>query len=151
MPDVRTTARAVIIHDRKILLLQKDYGELGVRFALPGGGQEPHESLHQALQRECLEEIDTRVEIGPLLHVADYFKLRDSQPPTRRHLLELLFNCALPEGYRPHNGSHPDKHQVDVIWAELARLPHLPLYPPYLVDCLTRLADPGRPVYLGSV
>lgn len=150
IPDIRPTVRAVIVQRQRILLLRKDYGEPGERFALPGGGQEPGETLHESLQRECQEEIATRVEIGPMLHAADFFKLRDTEPPTRRHLLELLFRCQVPADYIPRNGYHPDKHQVDVIWAELSQVPDMPLFPPYLVECIARLNEPQRPFYLGG-
>lgn len=151
IPDIRTTARAIFIRGQHILLLRKDYGEYGERFALPGGGQEPGETLHQALQRECEEEIGSRVSIGPLLHVADFFKLRETDPPTVRHVLDMLFHCEVPEDYIPHNGPHPDKHQVEVVWAELARLPDMPLFPPYLPACIARLDDQAQAVYLGRV
>jgi 8-oxo-dGTP diphosphatase len=149
IPYIRPTVRAIIVQRQRILLLRKDYGELGERFALPGGGQEAGETLHESLQRECEEEIDTRVEIGPMLHAVDFFKLRETDPPTRRHLLELLFRCEVPADYVPRIGRHPDKHQVDVIWAELAQLPNMPLFPPYLPECIAHLDEPQRPFYLG--
>jgi len=151
VPDIRPTARAIILRQQRILLLRKDYGALGQRYALPGGAQEPGETLHEALQRECEEEIGTQVEIGAMLHAADFFKLRDTRPATRRHLLELLFSCDVPADYRPRNGHRPDKHQVEVIWADLAGLAQLPLFPAYLADCIRRLGDPLQPVYLGRV
>ena len=151
IPDIRPTARAVILQQQRILLLRKLGEPIGERFALPGGAQEPGETVHQALQRECEEEIGTRVQIGELLHLADFFKLRDSQPPTRRHLLEMLFRCQVPDDYQPRNGHRPDKHQVEVIWADLAELPRLALFPPYLGECIARLDEPQRPFYLGEV
>lgn len=149
IPDIRPTARAIIIRQGRILLLRKEYADHGERFALPGGAQEPGESLHQALQRECEEEIGTRVEIGPLLHVADFFKQRETEPPTRRHLLEMLFGCQVPSGYLPCNGHRPDKHQVAVLWADLAAVPDMPVFPPYLRACLAGLDEPDRSLYLG--
>lgn len=148
-PGIRPTARAIIRREQQILLLRKDYGASDQRYALPGGGQETGETLQQALQRECFEEIGTHVEIVRMLHVADHFKPRDTQPLTHRHLLELLFECRVPEGYQPHNGAHPDKHQVEVVWADLETLSQLPLFPPYLIDCIVQLDHPDRPYYLG--
>ncbi len=151
VPDIRPTARAIILHQQQILRQRKDYGESGERFALPGGGQQPGETLHQALLRECEEEIGTCISIGPMLHAADFFKLRETRPPTRRHVLDLLFLCQVPADYVPHNGHHPDKHQVEVIWAKLAQLQQLPLFPAYLAECIARMDEPGRPLYLGRV
>ena len=147
---IRPTARAIIVRQRRILLLRKDYGELGERYALPGGAPETGETLHHPLQRECAEEIGTAVKIGPMLHAADFFKLKATEPPTRRHLLELLFRCEVPDHYQPRNGPHPDKHQVAVLWADISSLAHLPMSPAYLRDCILHL-DAAGPVYLGKV
>ena len=132
-------------------MLRKEGYPDGTRYALPGGAQEPGETLHQALLRECEEEIATPVVIGELLHIADHFKLRDSEPPTRRHVLEMLFRCEVPQGYKPQNGHRPDKHQVAVQWLPLEDLPSSPLYPPYLSQWIKILDEPHRPVYLGEV
>src|SRR5210317_493790 len=96
IPGIRNAARALIIRQDRILLLRKEGGGRGERYALPGGAQDPGENLRDALNRECEEEIGTAVDIGELLHVAEFFKLRDTQPPTRRHLVEFLFRCAVP-------------------------------------------------------
>jgi 8-oxo-dGTP diphosphatase len=152
VPPIRNTARALILQDNNILLLRKDgYEEQGERFALPGGGQDLGETLEQALYRECLEEIGTRVEIRHLFCVADCFKPRDTPPGSTRHLVEFLFACTVPADYVPINGHHPDKHQVEVVWARLDELASMPLYPrslgPYLMDSRER----SGPVYLGTI
>jgi ADP-ribose pyrophosphatase YjhB (NUDIX family) len=67
VPPIRNTARALILQDNNILLLRKDGYEQGERFALPGGGQDLGETLEQALHRECLEEIGSRIEIHRLV------------------------------------------------------------------------------------
>ncbi len=146
--EIRNAARALIVRQEKILLLRKEGGGRGERFALPGGAQDPGETLKQALDRECMEEIGTSVDIGNLIHVVDFFKLRDTQPPTRRHLVEFLFQCTIPDDYSPHNGHRPDKHQVDVVWADLGTLTRLPLFPQYLSTCIPH--DVNRAPYLGA-
>lgn len=149
LPPIRNTPRAVIINDGKILLLRKDGDDKGERFGLPGGAQELGESLHEALIRECSEEIDSEVTIGELVYVAEFFKIKDTLPPTRRHLTEFLFLCSLPENYVPRNGDNPDKHQVDVVWRDLERLSSLVLFPHYLGDALTTIQT-QKPAYLGT-
>jgi len=151
LPVIRNAARALIVQDGRILLLRKQGYADGERFALPGGGQDPGETLRQALQRECQEEIGTRVVIHDLLHVADYFKPRDTDPPSTRHMVEFLFRCEVPGSYTPVNGEHPDKHQVEVVWATLDLLPDMPLFPRSLAVFLgRRFADPAN-IYLGVV
>ncbi|MCU7959860.1 MAG: NUDIX domain-containing protein [gamma proteobacterium symbiont of Bathyaustriella thionipta] len=150
IPGIRNTARALIIHQEKILLLRKAGGERGERYALPGGAQETGETLEEALQRECLEEIATRVNIHGLRHVSDFFKIKDTQPPSRRHLLEFLFRCSVSDDYIPRNGHHPDKHQVEVLWVELQQARQLPLYPQYLTSCIEADDTQHKTIYLGS-
>ena len=89
-PTIRNAARALIVRNDHILLLRKQGGDKGERFALPGGAQDPGETLQDALNRECLEEIDTRVQIHDLVGVADYFKPRATLPPSTRHVVEFL-------------------------------------------------------------
>jgi len=83
IPPIRNAARALIVRRSHVLLLRKAGGGSGERYALPGGGQDLGETLQQALVRECQEEIGTTVAVGGLLHVAEFFKLRDTQPATR--------------------------------------------------------------------
>lgn len=149
LPNIRNTARAVIVRDRKILLLSKVGEPRGEWYALPGGGQEVGESLTEALERECIEEIGSAVDIGALVHVAEFCKQRASDPPSTRHLVEFLFLCHVPADYRPHNGPKPDKHQVGVVWVDLLDLGACRLYPHYLSDCLPAVADDRRACYLG--
>ena len=150
-PGIRNAARAVILRDESILLLRKNGGRGGERFALPGGAQDLGETLEQALNRECEEEIGSVVEIIDLLHVADYFKARDTDPPSTHHLVEFLFHCRIPEGYTPRNGHHPDKHQVEVLWAPLAGLEEMNLLPRSLAGHLGRLEAADRNVYLRTI
>ena len=150
-PDtaIRNGARAVIVRDGKILLLRKKDEVKGERFALPGGSQEEGETLQQALSRECLEEIGTDVVIRDLLHVADYFKPRQTVPPRKRQIVEFLFSCDVPEDYRAQNGHRPDKHQVEVVWTPLTELAGIPLLPRWLASGLGE-TRPTR-VYLGTI
>jgi 8-oxo-dGTP diphosphatase len=148
---IRNAARALIRQEDNILLLRKDGYEGGERFALPGGGQDLGETLEQALYRECMEEIGTRVEIRDLVYVADTFKPRDTSPGSTRHLVEFLFACTVPDDYAPVNGHHPDKHQVEVVWARLDALADMPLYPRSLAPYLTDSRESTGSVYLGTI
>jgi ADP-ribose pyrophosphatase YjhB (NUDIX family) len=151
LPVIRNAARALIVRDDRILLLRKQGYSDGERFALPGGGQDPGETLRQALLRECQEEIGTRVLIHELIHVADYFKPRDTDPPSTRHLVEFLFRCEVQDTYTPMNGEHPDKHQVEVVWVQLDALPDMPLYPRSLAVFLGRRLAAATDVYMGVI
>ena len=141
LPTIRNAVRAVIIKDEQLLLLRKEYEDGSELYALPGGGQDTGETLEAALKRECLEEIGCDVELHELLQIADYFKPRATQPPSRRHLVEFLFRCSVAADYSAGNGPHPDRHQVDVIWVAIGDLHRLPMMPASLANVVGTLCE----------
>lgn len=81
----RLSSHAVITDaDDNVLLLKANYGNFD--FGLPGGGLEPGETIHQALQRECLEELGVGVNCLYLSGVY-YHSAFDSQA--------FIFRCDL--------------------------------------------------------
>lgn len=61
----RLSAHAVITDPAgRVLLLKANYGDRA--WGLPGGGLEPGETVHEALLRECREEIGCEVAVGHL-------------------------------------------------------------------------------------
>ncbi|MCG8517680.1 NUDIX domain-containing protein [Marinobacter sp. CA1] len=151
-PEIRNTARALIVRQERVLLLRKFSEERGEYFALPGGGQETGETLEQTIARECREEIGTEVALRDLIWVADYFRCRSTQ----RHLIEMVFLCEVPEHYSPHNGHHPDKHQQEVVWLHRDELASHRLSEPYLAEAVAEILRPDSqspdptPTYLGA-
>ena len=144
LDTIRNAVRAVIIRDGKLLVLKKTDGS----YTLPGGAHDLGETLEQGLQRECLEEIGTEVQINRLAYVGDYFKPKQSVPPSTRHQVEFLFDCSVSDDYIAHSGSHPDKRQVGVLWLPLDDLDNQLLYPVSLKECINKL-DKNAPVYIG--
>jgi len=149
IPGIRNAVRAVITQDDAVLLQLKIDDDGTERYALPGGAQEHGEHLTEALQRECEEEIGTRVEVIDLLYVGDYFKPRPTSPPTTRQLLEFLFACSVDPDYQPRNGPRPDKHQVDVVWVPFSQLAEINLVPGGYIELLRNQKLPR--VYVGQI
>jgi ADP-ribose pyrophosphatase YjhB (NUDIX family) len=149
IPGIRNAVRAVITQDDSVLLQRKIDDNGTERYALPGGAQEHGERLTEALQRECEEEIGTRVKVIDLLFVGDYFKPRETSPPTTRQLLEFLFICSVDAGYQPQNGPRPDKHQVEVVWVPFDSLDGINLVPAGYVELLRKQESPR--VYVGQI
>lgn len=94
----------------------KSKPERGDYLSLPGGKQDPGETLTECVIRECEEEIGATVVVGRLLHVAETFR---DKPRGRRHQLDVLFACHLPEDYLPQLGVHPDPSQIATAWVPL--------------------------------
>ena len=109
------------------------------------------QTLQQALVRECQEEIGTTVSVGKLLFVADFFKQRDSTPPSTRHVVEMMFQCTVPGDYTPTSGHHPDKHQTGVVWMPLGELERIVLYPASLGRHVTAALQGSIESYLGVI
>ena len=110
--DKRNAVRAFIVKNNKVFLLKKIYDPVNdpdtICYAFPGGGQDTGESLTDSLKRECIEEIDSDVFVGSLIHVVDVIKTRDTEPQTRRHLIEFFFECEVSNDYIPRNHKPAD-------------------------------------------
>jgi len=62
-------AGAVVVHDRRVLLVRNIRGVTKGRYLLPAGRVDPDELPDQAAAREAFEETNLRVEIAGLLGV----------------------------------------------------------------------------------
>ena len=71
MKSIRVSA-AVIHRDGKIFATQRGYGEYKGKWEFPGGKREEGESGEEALYREIIEELDSKVKIEKLICTTDY-------------------------------------------------------------------------------
>ena len=82
----RLSAHAVITDDEgRVLLLQATYGARA--WGLPGGALDHEETVHDALRRECLEELGVEVDI---LHLSGIYY----HAAPKSHA--FIFRCTLP-------------------------------------------------------
>lgn len=83
----RVGAHAVILDtENRVLQLKATYGDM--RWGLPGGAIDPGETVHEALLRECYEELG--VEINILFMTGIYYhKANQSQ--------SCIFRCEIPK------------------------------------------------------
>ena len=98
-------------------------GDIGNYYVLPGGGQEPGELLPGTLQRECLEELGAKVEVGALRFVQEYVGSNHlfKDVHGRMHFVNLYFACRLLEPVLTHP-LLPDAGQVGLEWLEIDKL-----------------------------
>ena len=85
MQNYQLTARAIIIHDWKILLVKHKWREY---FSLPGGKLENAEKIEEWLKRELIEELWVEWEIWELLFINE-FKFEDSEKRTIDFFLKV--------------------------------------------------------------
>lgn len=84
----RFSVHAVITNSEgKVLLLKSTYRDGS--WGLPGGGVEPGETIHQAIKRECSEELGLNIIINAFTGLY-YHKVFNAQVG--------IFRCELPSG-----------------------------------------------------
>ncbi len=66
---MKIAARAIIIHDNKILLVRHKNRDF---YALPGGKLNDEENITTAMQRELFEELGVKASVGKLLFVHEF-------------------------------------------------------------------------------
>ena len=82
---------AIIINGDKIFATQRGYGEWKDYWEFPGGKIEPGETPEDALRREILEELDTKIAVGDKITTVEY-----DYPEF--HLCMECFTAAVTEG-----------------------------------------------------
>ena len=141
--------QGLVVADGRVLVVEKRYPEGGA-FVLPGGGQNPGETLEDAVRRECLEETGLRVEVGELPHAREFVvaRHRPDDPERGLHAVNVIFACRVAEGAAPGAGTNPDPGQVRARWMGFAQLEAANFYPRALVPVIVGRAQ--APVYLGD-
>ena len=148
---IRNSVRALIVRKDQVLLLRKSGRNGDSRYALPGGGQDRGETLHECVFRECREEIAAKISIVGLAHVANAFKPLDAKMVSYRQQVEFIFHCEVPKNYKPRQGPKPDKNQVGVEWVSLRRLDKIDLRPRGMATLIRRAAAGKGPIYAGTL
>lgn len=147
----KNSAKAIIVDNGKILLLKKRYDDDQISYTLPGGTQEPGETLEQAVIREVFEEVAAKVSVSKLVNVYEHSRESRKEPGIIKHKIEFAFLCHLEQDYQPQMGTHPDPHQVAVAWIANDCLSELTLSPQRLSKILSGDLLSGPNIYLGTV
>lgn len=150
--SIRNAAKALILHDDKVLLNECYMPELGNYFTLPGGGQLPYETMESAVIRECLEE--TGYTVIPRACIALYEEIHESEEfrrkfPDYAHKIFHIFKCALSAEPRQPQ-TEKDACQIDCVWVDIGDVPAIPLLPECIREHFQKLAQAESPLYLGT-
>lgn len=150
--SIRSTAKAIIIDQEKVLLIKCCDKNNGEYYALPGGGQNLFETLHDAVVRECLEE--TGYTVYPVRLAALYEEICDDPEfretrPDSAHRMYHIFICHL-ENLGRQQPSETDDMQTGIDWIAVKELGHIRLLPPAVGENLLNLVNSDSPLFLGS-
>lgn len=89
----RIAARALILHQDRLLLVNAYPGARLQLWCAPGGGCEAGQSLPQNLAREVMEETGLTIAVGAPVLVNEFH-----DPETGFHQIDLFFRCTLVAG-----------------------------------------------------
>ena len=142
---IRTASRALLIQDGNVLAIKYQENDK-VFYALPGGGQDPGESLHRNLLRECQEELGIDVKIGELIFVREWLDAERNV-----HQIEFIFECSPYTKIEAVQSEIPDGCQIGIEWLPIVNILSYPIYP---LEMRLHLHNFGErkgkiPVYLG--
>jgi ADP-ribose pyrophosphatase YjhB (NUDIX family) len=101
----RLAARALILHEDRLLLVNAYPAGRSDLWRAPGGGVEVGASLHDNLIREVHEETGLTVAVGPPVLVNEFH-----DPATGFHQVDLFFRCTITGG------------TIDPAWRDPARV-----------------------------
>eukprot|EP01104_Vermistella_antarctica_P019679 TRINITY_DN784_c0_g2_i5.p1 TRINITY_DN784_c0_g2~~TRINITY_DN784_c0_g2_i5.p1 ORF type:complete len:169 (+),score=17.46 TRINITY_DN784_c0_g2_i5:91-597(+) len=158
--ETRNAAKAIITRgvgdDCELLLIKTKKGDRE-GYTLPGGGQDPGESMQEAVIRECMEEVGADVTVVRLLCVYERKSPPNSASAMWSHKVNFAFLCRLVDeaGYVPCYGSEPDLHQVGVVWVPVKDVPDIKMsqssltLPKLLPDLIRNASDEIADTYLG--
>jgi 8-oxo-dGTP pyrophosphatase MutT (NUDIX family) len=140
---IRNSAKALIIHDGKMLASKiDDQGD--ILYIMPGGGQDAEELLPDTVKRECLEEMGILVEPKSLAFVVEGLH------GEAFHRVDLVFLCDF-IGEAQNADIHGDINQIGFEWLSIDNLENEPLYPSKLRSQIINLYHNRKTeVYLGN-
>ncbi len=109
---------AVVIHEGRVLLVQRGREPLRGYWSIPGGAVETGETLIDALRREVLEE--TGLTVDPLFLTAVFERLMpDAEGRTEFHYVLIDYVCALPTGENPDDTEQAGDDAAALGWFDL--------------------------------
>lgn len=85
---------AVIVHEGKVVIVQRGTEPLKGQWSIPGGALEVGETLRECAAREALEETGLQVEAGAVLEVFDAI-YRQPDGRIQYHYVLIDFACRL--------------------------------------------------------
>ena len=150
---IRSTAKAIILCEGKILLNRSYTEQLGEFYALPGGGQHRFEALEDAVRRECLEETGLHVRVVRLAAVCEEIwttpAVREEFPEYAHRMLHI-FLCETEDGIPQETPAETDYGMIEAVWVPLETADTQQVEPVPLSHRIRDVVAGNTPLFLGS-
>lgn len=140
--DVRIRVAGILIKENRLLLIaHKKNNE--IYWLLPGGGVDYGESLHEALMREFVEELNITVDVDDVVLISDSI-----DPTGERHVVNICFLCSHLSG---DLALGEEKRLYDFKFFEMEEIPEVRLFPPINNDLLDLMNGRIKERYIGKL
>lgn len=150
---IRCTAKALIVHDGKILLNRCVHEDGRAYYDLPGGGQNQYETMEEAVVREVLEETGYTVKVESFAAIAEEIYTNEdlrARFPDYTHRILHIFRASLTDTPR-RSPTEMDLGMDKSEWIPLDEIRSLPATnPAVLKEKLAEVIDSDSPIFLGS-
>lgn len=144
--SVRNSAKAIVLHDGKILV-NRCMSKFGEYYALPGGGQNTGEMLSETVRRELLEE--TGYSVVPLRLSGIYERISEGRRDGNSHKIYFIFLCRL-ESTERKAPTETDRFQIGFEWIPVREVHRANLFPRAIRDNISGLIGHGETIFIGS-
>lgn len=148
---IRSTAKAIILHNNKILVNRCVNNRGQVYFDLPGGGQNQFETIEEAAVREVLEETGYLIKVRRFAALAeeicDNEELRKTYFDYTHRVLHIFLADLADEQKREVR--EMDWQQQNSLWVPFEEVNALIFRPANLTGKITALISGEHVPYLG--
>lgn len=129
MSSPRLAARALILHQNRLLLVNAWPGDQSDLWCAPGGGVERGQSLPDNLKREVFEETGLEIEVGTPCLINEFH-----EPQGTFHQVEVFFRCTIRAGTLTEDWADPEGIVTRRRWATRTEADALRFKPGALVE-----------------
>ncbi len=134
---MKIAARAIIIHEGKILLVRHTHRDF---YALPGGKLNDEEDIKSAMQRELFEELGVTATVGKLLFVHEF------RYPQGSLSLEFFFWIENAKDFEGDLcGEYAESELAEICWKNVDD--KFDIMPKFLQDKLATISEESEVEY----
>ena len=150
---IRNAAKAIILHNDKILVNRCITENKEVYYDLPGGGQNQFETMEDAVIREVLEETGYKVKIVRFIALAeeiyDNNELREKYFDYSHRILHIFLVNLISE--IADEITEKDWQQEESLWMSYDEIDKVAFRPAQLSGRISDLVKVNQPQYLGYI